>query len=381
MFRVLVLGGYGNFGARICRALAADQGIAVIAAGRHCSDALHTKTFAASLAPRISRLQIDMGLPDFAARLAACQAHLVIHCVGPYQAQAMTVARACATARIHYLDLADGRDFVINFSREMAEEARQAGIFMASGASTLPALSSAVVDRAAKSLAQIDSIQSVIAPGQHAPRGRATLEAVFSYAGKPVRVWRDGAWQTDTGWLGLRQARVEGLKPRLAAVCEVPDQTLFPQRYAGVRTVEFHAALEIAIQHYAIAALAWLIACGVPLKLKPFAGIMETVAHWLDPLGSGTGGMLVKVTGRDAQGKAAAREFHLLALNNHGPEIPVMPAILLTRKLARAALTGSPFAPPGAYACMGFLTLDDFASEFAKWGITTQWLITEGPAA
>ena len=379
MFKVLVLGGYGNFGARICRALATDEGIAVVAAGRHCDDALHAKTFAASLAPRIARLQIDITAGGLAANLSAAQGHLVIHCVGPYQGQSYHVARACAAARIHYLDLADGREFVANFSNEMAEEARQAGIFMACGASTLPALSSAVVDESAKSLPQIDSIQSVIAPGQHAPRGRATLEAVFSYAGKPVPVWREGAWVNDTGWLSLRRAHVQGLQPRIAAVCEVPDQALFPQRYAGVRTVEFHAALEIAVQHRAIAALAWLIKQGMPLNLKPLAGLMETVAHWLDPWGSGTGGMLMRIAGRDAQGEPRVREFHLLAPNNHGPEIPVMPAILLARKLARAAATGKAIGPLGAAACMGFLTLEDFSGEFVKWGITTQWIESESP--
>ncbi len=374
MFRVLVLGGYGNFGARICRALATDEGIAVLAAGRDCSEARHSKTFAAPLAARIAPLQIDLAASDLAAVLRATRAQLVIHCVGPYQGQAYTVAHACCAARIDYLDLADGRDFVVNFPREMAEEALQAGIFMASGASTLPAFSSAVVDQAVKELLQIDSIQTCIAPGQHAPRGRATLEAVFSYAGKPVRVWRDGAWQTDTGWLGLRRVAVRGLQPRLSAVCEVPDQTVLTQRYAGVHTVEFHAALEIAVQHAAIAALAWLIKLGLPLNLKPWAGVMETVAHWLDPLGSGAGGMLVRIAGRDARGQARVREFHLLAPNNHGPEIPTLPAILLARKLALATATGRPFAPPGAVVCMGFLSLDDFAGEFAKWGITTQWV-------
>ena len=33
--RVVVIGGFGNFGARVCRALAGSPSIEVVAAGRH----------------------------------------------------------------------------------------------------------------------------------------------------------------------------------------------------------------------------------------------------------------------------------------------------------------------------------------------------------
>jgi len=59
-------------------------------------------------------------------------------------------------------------------------------------------------------------------------------------------------------------------------------------------------------------------------------------------------------------------EWHLTADANHGPEIPCMAAILLTRKLARGELSAR-----GAFPCMGFLKLSDFEPEFVRWGITT----------
>ena len=46
MMKILVLGGYGNFGARICRALAGDAGIELLVAGR---DERRATAFAESL--------------------------------------------------------------------------------------------------------------------------------------------------------------------------------------------------------------------------------------------------------------------------------------------------------------------------------------------
>jgi hypothetical protein len=45
-----------------------------------------------------------------------------------------------------------------------------------------------------------------------------------------------------------------------------------------------------------------------------------------------------------------------------------MAAILLARRIARDQAL-----PHGAMPCMGLLRLDDFAPEFEKWGMTTEW--------
>jgi hypothetical protein len=76
--------------------------------------------------------------------------------------------------------------------------------------------------------------------------------------------------------------------------------------------------------------------------------------------------MVVRVEGTDAQGRPARRAWHIAADDNHGPEIPCMAAILLVRRIAR----GEPL-PAGAHACAGLLALDEFAPEFARWGMVT----------
>jgi hypothetical protein len=69
----------------------------------------------------------------------------VIHTAGPFQGQDYTVARAAIDAGCHYVDLADGRQFVTGIVA-LDAAAKSRGLTSASGASSVPALSSAVVD-------------------------------------------------------------------------------------------------------------------------------------------------------------------------------------------------------------------------------------------
>ncbi len=345
--RAVVIGASGNFGKRICRALNADSGIEVIPASRSAAAA-----------------RLDIRSPGFERDLSALRPGLVIHCAGPFQGQAYRVPRASLAAAAHYLDLADARAFVARFRAQHDAQAMAADRIALSGASTLPALSTAVIDSLRPRLATLEEIRIVIAPGQRAPRGAATMAAVFSYAGRPFNVLRGGAWTEAWGWQELRRVRIPGIGARLAAACDVPDLELLPARYPGVKTVEFHAALELGIQHVGLWIAAGLRRAGLPLPIERWAASLDKVASWLDAFGSERGGMLVSVTGTSPQGARKRLEWQVVADENHGPEIPCMPAILLARKLARNQL-----AARGAHPCMGFLELAEFEPEFARLGI------------
>ena len=364
--RIVVLGGYGNFGARICRALAASPGIEVIAAGRR-----PTSAPADFYKLGIRSIALDIAAADFQQALRAAVSGIVIHCVGPFQGQDYRVAEAVLANGAHYIDLADGRDFVAHFANGVSGAAGRAGRLAVSGASTLPALSSAVADALAPRFARIDSIHSIIAPAQRAPRGVATLAGVMSYAGKPFQTFVHGAWQTAYGWLDVQPVTVGTLGQRLSAVCDVPDLALFPARYPGLTTAWFRAALEIGVQHRGIALLAGLRRMGMAMPLERFAGLMEAAARVLDRFGSETGGMEVRVSGASTKGKSLTLIWRIIAPDNHGPEIPCMAAVLLARKLAAGDAAGL-MAAQGAHPCMGFITLDEFAPEFAKWGMRTE---------
>jgi len=358
--RILVLGGQGNFGARICRALALDAGLEVLAGGR-------TERPAPPGHSKVRFVPIDIASPEFPAALARTGAKLVVHCAGPFQGQDHRVAQACIAAGVHYVDLADGRDFVAGFAPALDAAARAAGVIAVSGASTLPALSAAVVDAMLARFQRLREIRIVIAPAQRAPRGAATIAGVFSYAGRPFRQFAGGRWRKRHGWMGLDHIRIGELGRRWSAWCDVPDLALLPERYPDVRTIEFRAALEVGLQHFVLWAAAIMRRLHLPLPIERWAVRLDRVAGWLDRFGSERGGMVVVLQGTLADGRRGRAVWTLVADDNHGPEVPCMGALLVARRIVAGTLT-----EPGARACIGMLGLADFAPEFARWKMRTR---------
>ncbi len=361
--KILVLGGYGNFGARICRALATDPAIHLLIGGRHLRRAT---SLASTLSGRVRGVAIDHTAANFSQTLTALGVELLIHTAGPFQAQAYRVAIAAAEAGAHYIDLADGRRFVCDFPQALHATFNAAGRIAVSGASTVPALSSAVVDHLCAGWQRIDSIDTCIAPAQSAPRGRATIAGVLSYCGEPVPVWNNAAWQTFRGWAQPTPVSFAHLKPRVGALCDIPDLEIFPAHYHVKQRVMFRAALEVKLVQQAFAAMASLRTAGLMVSPARLAGILNFVSPALDFLGTALGGMVVRVEGMDAAGKPAKRAWHIAADNDHGPEIPCMAAILLAKKLAHGQLKTT-----GAFTATGLLSLAEFNAQFVRWGMVT----------
>jgi hypothetical protein len=411
--RILILGAYGTFGARICRALSSESTIQLAIAGR---DRERATAFAASLGATCEPIVIDHQAPDFAATLSSLRPNLVIHTAGPFQAQDYRVASAAIDAGAHYIDLADARAFVAGIGA-LDERARARGVLVTSGASTLPAVSSAVVERLAAAFSALHRIEISIASAQAIARGLATMESVLSYCGKPFLELIDGEWRTVRGWLGLRRVRYpdiggmnSALRARWAARCDVPDLSLLPERYPALRAVRFDAALELAAAQFGMACLAGLARIGVLRKPERLAALVLRLARGLDRFGTDVGGMHVAVEGIAATGQPLRRAWYLVARQGHGPQIPCIAAIVMARKLARGGLIAAgarageslaggaraganlvpgarpaqPLAPgarageplaPGARPCVGMMTLEEFEAEAA--GFDIRWEVRE----
>ena len=170
---------------------------------------------------------------------------MLINATGPYQDQDYRVARACIAAGVHYLDLADARGFVTGIAA-LDAEAKRAGVLVASGASTVPALSAAVVDAFAPTFATLDSVTTVISPGNSFDPGLATTQSILGTLGRPLRRTARGQ---RVGWQGLRRVTLPGLGTRWIGHCDAPDRELFPQRYPGLQRADVFAALEVGAFH------------------------------------------------------------------------------------------------------------------------------------
>lgn len=361
MHTILVLGGYGFFGERICHALAADTNICLYIGGR---DASKAQQLAWKLGLNGEQgIGIDAHSPTLAQRLTELKINTVIHTAGPFQGQHYSVARAAIKAGCNYIDLADGRDFVAGIG-ELDELAHTQNVLVTSGASSLPALSSAVVDRYLPRFSRLDSIRHGIGSGARAP-GVATMRGVFGYCGKPFNCLINGTWQQVRGWLDLqRYSFPNPVGSRLLGNCDVPDLALFPKRYPGVKTVIFKAGFANAPGHLVVWAGAQLVRFKLLPSLSALVNALNIISHWLEPFVSDKGGMFVELEGIGLDEKPLKLTWHLVAAQNHGPHIPCGAAIALAQKFARGEKL-----PSGAMPCMGLLTVEEYLSALQKYDI------------
>jgi saccharopine dehydrogenase-like NADP-dependent oxidoreductase len=352
MQTVLVLGGYGFFGQRISAALASTPSLRVLLAGRDLGRA-SVAARAIGLPPEHA-VAIDAHDLNLAAALSRLQVDVLIHTAGPFQGQDYSVARAAIEAGCHYVDLADGRQFVAGVG-SLTASAAAGGVTVISGASSVPALSSAVIDRYLPRFRRLGSVGIGISSGALAP-GLATVKGVFSYGGKPIKCWQNGSWVNAHGWLNLRRHQFpQPLGKRWLGSCDIPDLELFPLRYPTVKTVSFQAGFASDLGHLVVWSLAGLVNAGILSDMESFAAPLNRISRWMEPIVSDKGGMFVTLGGEGTDGRSLNITWNLIAQRNHGPHIPCGAAIALARKIASGVSL-----PKGAMPCMGLLTVEEF---------------------
>ena len=363
MKRVLVIGGYGNFGSYIAKALADDANITLLIGGRSQAKA---DAFAADLKAinpaEGCALDIDRNIE---ARLRELRPDIVVHTTGPFQLQDHRVAKAAISVGAHYLDLADARRFVATIG-ELDEEAKAADVAVIAGASSVPCLTAAFIDRYLPRFARLESAAYGIAAAQATNRGLRTAAAILSYVGKPFSVLAGGKRKMVYGWQGLRAVRYPELGTRLFGYCDIPDLELFPARYPHLRDLSFVAGHEVRLLHIGTWLLSWIVRLGFVKSLSPYAERLLKLSFLFDPLGSDKSGfhMFLKGVGRD--GEPAEIRIFMIARQVHGPNIPCIPAILLARRMAAEDQVA-----PGARPCLDLVDLDEIMEAIAGLDIET----------
>ena len=365
IYRILVLGGYGNFGQRICKELIKEDNVEIIIAGRSLYKAnLYANEIKAS---NVSTSLVDLSVAGWQNAITSLKPDLVIHTCGPFQGQGYEVATHCIQNSIHYLDLADGREFVCNFKR-LDNLAHQHGVVAISGASTVPALSAAVIDSLLPAFTQVESIDHGINPGNQTPRGLATVRSILSYCGRPFKQWRNGKWKTVYGWQGLVRRRYPApMGSRWLGYCDIPDLELLPERYPEVKSVVFRAGLEMSVLHLGTWLFSWLTRFRIVDNWAAHARWLKTASEWFSGLGSTRGGMHVEVTGRDKYGRRLQSRWYLLADSGDGPQVPCTSAVIMARKFIHNERLKA-----GAMPCMGLFTLSEFEEALKDFDICTQ---------
>ncbi len=369
--RVLIIGGYGTFGGRLVELLQHDSRLTLIVAGRSLARAAAYCTRRRSVGAEVVPAEFDRD-GQLNEQLNTLKPDFVVDASGPFQAygdKPYRVIEACISARINYLDLADGSEFVAGV-KAFDSAARAAGVFVLAGVSSFPVLTAAVVRHLSSDMVSVTSIRGGIAPSPDAGVGANVVRAIASYAGQPIRLKREG--EETTAYPFTESVRFTiappgrlPLKRTLFSLVDVPDLRVLAELWPQARTIWMGAGPVPEVLHRALIAFAWLVRKRLLQSLLPLAPLMSFVmerVRW----GEHRGGMFVEVEGVRSDATRSKRSWHLLAEGDDGPLIPSMAA----QAVIERTLGGWPPAP-GARSAARDLELNDYAALFAGRTIST----------
>jgi hypothetical protein len=368
--RVLIIGGYGTFGSHLARRLADARRLELLIAGRSLDKASAFVEQLASTAARAARFDRD---GDVVRQLQALEPRIVVDASGPFQAYGENryrVAQAAVDAGAHYLDLADDRGFVIGIDA-LNDHAVRNRVFAISGASTSPALTSAIYRHLARHFDSVDTLRGGIAPSSRVRIGLNIFEAITSYAGKAISVRRDGQNASATAICDTQSFSISApgalpLARRTFSLVDLPDLELAGDLAPAAANTWFGAAPAPAVYHGCLRVLARLVKLGLVRSLSPLAPLM----HWVFTryrFGEHRGGLFVEVSGTGKNGMPARCSWHLVAEGDDGPQIPVLAAEAIIRNCL-----ANDFPIAGARPAHKELELAEFESLFStlniRWG-------------
>lgn len=348
--KVLILGGYGTFGSLIAGELARTTNVVI--AGRN---QFRGQKFADSIGAVFS---LCNARDETALRNTVKGAQIVINASGPFLPNDYSIPNVCLEEGCHYIDLADGRDYVKDFPK-LAELAQEKDVFACTGASTAPAVTYALLSELSLTFHDIHSIKIYLIAGNKNKPGVSTFESILSYAGTEIPVWKNSQWENHMGW-GL--AEIFEFPPpvgkRFVQLCNVPDLELFPQLFEADQVL-FKAGVELPIFNIGLSILARLKKRFPQIHLLSLAEPLIRISRLFKSFGSYSGGVLVHVEDKRGDHKSLA-----FVTSQNGPRIPTSPAVLLTRRLLNKDIVAR-----GAFPCVRLISLGEFRDYLEPFGI------------
>lgn len=369
--KVLILGGSGTFGRLVARLLCresrrrlrkqgGEERIELILSGRS--------------AEKLDRARSELEekekgdiwthaapLSSFCETLSIVRPSVVVHAAGGYErGRGFDVATECLKHNVHYLDLADDRDYIKQFKTKFGHCGEESPALI-TGASTTPGVTSVVVSHIVETWKTMGvdpkSVSIAISPGNRLPRGEETIRSVLSYCGRPFDCFEDGRWIQRYGWQDLTYASMLGLGRRAVSNINVSDHDLFPDAY-DLETVAFKAGLELQFFQYGILLLSYIVRW-VPFapSASYFAPLLMKTSLNFNRLGSDDGGMKISVKGHTREGLETSASWSFFAGAGQGPYTPAVASAILARKACEGTLKG------GGRVCMNEFSIDEFKNQ------------------
>jgi saccharopine dehydrogenase-like NADP-dependent oxidoreductase len=334
----VVFGGYGTFGALVCRELA-RTGTRVTVAGR---DGRRAEALAAELGPEHRGLTADVR-DGRSCREALVGQRVGVCCAGPFLELGSDLLEACLDLGCHYVDIAEDRSHAARV-RGYADAFRERDLAAVYGASSLPGLSGALATLARSCHGPSpEHARVTLFIGNASPKGTASVRSAVARLGRPV-----SAPQGTLKGFGDREvvALPAPFGTRSVYTFDSPDYDLLP-RLVGVGSVAVKVGFE---RRAATGAFALLARLG-----SGYGAGLARVLNWLGGLAPGgtSGGVVqVELFWQDGPTRRAA-----LLADGVGQRMAALPCVLCARALddgsapARGALT--------AYELLGAQALVD----------------------
>jgi len=365
--KILLIGVTGVFGNRLARHLIKWNELELVVTSRNLAKAQEAVRQLRLLAPeaRLSAIAFDTKT-DIENQLAQIEPFCVIDCSGPFQESGHDVAKSVLAMGSHMLDLADARTYLQDYKLKLDDTAKHNSVTGLAGASSTPALSSAVVDQLTQNWQRVDTIELCITPGGQSEVGQSVLAAILSYAGKKVPVWNEGKLTCAHGWLRSKSISIPELGRRRIAPVDTFDAAFLGPKHNVRSSVKFSAGLESNLEQAGTGLIAFLVRTGLLKNTQVLVPLLLKARKFTALFTGDTGAMMVVVTGLNDDGVFTSARWLLLARQDHGPFVPILPAAAALRTLINDGLDA------GAYLALEHLDLAMIKNEMKPYSITTQ---------
>jgi hypothetical protein len=410
---ILVVGGSGFFGNLLCRSIITvfrSEPLALTITGLDDSALLesvhHLRNFAGVKKSTVTIVPTDLDLNQrseqaLEALLKQIDAAMVINLAGPFFAgeQGSGLAphherliAACVKRGVHYVDIAESSAHitsVISRASAMLEEVKTSQSVIVTGASTMPALSTAFAADAIRLMMRPHvfttprsteapeddgkngqknkgpfSVEVFLSPGGRVKEDRLGFAAIYSLLlrfGRTFPVIEGGTLVTKASWTNLRRCTfLPPVGSRLGCALESPDVAIFllqqqqllaSEGGAIVTDYSFHAGLERPLITRAMALLGILSSryrvVAAAMRHKYTSTVFWRAATvFRNFLGTPNGSFLVRVVRQDG---TAGSCVSLVAREGHGIYLPIIPVLHVVETLV--VKKNNSERRGGAFAC------------------------------
>jgi len=347
--KIIVLGGYGAVGSRICTAIAQIPYVECVIAGRHPRRARRlAKTISAST------LEIDVN-DEAQVEQELAGAFLVVNAAAPFQQQSLAVPEYCAKNGVHYIDLADDRNYVNEVLRLNAQ-AKRSGSQLVTGAASMPALAGVLVDSLTEYFDKINEIRAFKVGGNKVPYGRASVFSLLSKIGSTTRCKRRGRWTEPYCWSEPRKVVFPSpLGKRRTYIYDVPAPDHFARAY-DVQTATFRMGFHSRLFNRGLGLLGWLRRIGLLKQLSRYSGLLRAITQRFRRSGKAGFAIQVQVQGTEGD-RVVNHAATLIETDSASMGITTSITVTLIKRWVEDGVSES-----GAMTAIGLVSLDDIKS-------------------